>query len=442
MMMIPIESTLMDTEAACGLTAVQLVEGLENAYGERDFVLYEDGASSRIAWGKARELLLLGDEIVVRDGRGNVTSRERAHDPLQQIGRLLKGETATAYGYIAFDVARFYYPYSKRGSMPAVHLVVPEIECKLRGGTLRVDGANPSDLLRAMGEPADRTAEWSAIDPPSPSAREQEAFLSRVRELQAAIRREELEKAIISRRVTLSARLDLLGTYFLSYKNGAVRRYAFRMGSLLGVGSCPEIVLRAEVGRRRSDHVVTTSPLAGTKPRGVTPEEDQRLLRELFADAKEVREHAISVRLAEEEIASVSVPDTVRIHDFMSLREYTFVRHLSTRVSGVLKETNTVWDALRAVFPGVTCSGVDKKTAISWIDALESHPRGVYGGAVGWYHPSGVADFGLTLRSVFEHEGNVVLNAGAGIVSNSDPESEFLESENKMRTMSTRLVLR
>ena len=231
--------------------------------------------------------------------------------------------------------------------------------------------------------------------------------------------------------------LDLLGTYASSSMvNNAHRSYCFRLGDVGGVGFSPEILMEAN-GRGR----VATNPLAGTRPRGADEARDAEIRGELFTDPKEVKEHALSVLLAQEEIASVCDPASVRVHDFMEVKKFRCVQHLSSRVSGKLAPGRTLWDALRVLFPGVTVSGIPKAPALRWISESEAEPRGIYAGAVGYVDERGRADLAIAIRSAFQYGRTVHLNAGAGIVAESKPDFEYIESVNKMNTMLSQIVL-
>jgi salicylate synthetase len=174
----------------------------------------------------------------------------------------------------------------------------------------------------------------------------------------------------------------------------------------------------------------------------MSPAEDELLASELLHVAKEVKEHALSVLDAQTEVSLVCEPGSVRIEDFMLIKRFRFVQHLSSRVCGQLLGGLTTWDALKALFPGITVSGIGKLPALSWIDRLEEEARGPYAGAVGWIDASGAADLAIALRSAFQYDGAIHLSAGAGIVAESDPELEYRESQNKMKAMLHSLVVR
>lgn len=123
------------------------------------------------------------------------------------------------------------------------------------------------------------------------------------------------------------------------------------------------------------------------------------------------------------------------------MKKYRTVQHLSSRAGGQLKAGYTLWDGLKALFPGITVSGIDKASALAWIDRLEDHPRGVYAGGLGWIDSNGAADIAITLRSIFQYGKQVVFQAGAGIVAESKPKYEYMETVNKMKTMLSYLVM-
>ena len=123
------------------------------------------------------------------------------------------------------------------------------------------------------------------------------------------------------------------------------------------------------------------------------------------------------------------------------VKQYRCVQHLSSRVGGQLRSGKTLWDALKVLFPGITVSGIDKARALEWIDRLEEEPRGIYAGGIGWVDSTGAADLAIAIRSAYQYGDCIYLNAGAGIVAESIPQKEYIESVNKMNTMLTNLVL-
>jgi salicylate synthetase len=424
---------------------VSLVRALAARGLVREYLIYRDhrdgGGRVRIALNRLAEVTVSRERISLWAAEGDERLEVPAQDPFKQVEALLgrrRGTDWTAYGYLGFDLAGFYYPYKKAIPHPLLCLLVPETEIFIEGGTTRVISCRPVDsLLDVIAGACGARQELAATSQPTLAANDREEYLARARALISWIRDGQLDKAILSRQVELKGRLDPLATYAAAGSvNDAARSFCFDFGAVSGVGFSPELFLEATAAGQ-----VVTNPLAGTRPRGATAEEDARIRKELFTDSKEVKEHAMSIRLAQEEMLSVCTPESVRVFEFMAVKRFRCVQHLSSRVGGRLAEGRTTWDAAKVLFPGITVSGVDKGAALSAIDRLEDRPRGVYGGAVGWIDSQGAADLSIGIRSVYGYEQSTVLNAGAGIVAESQPEREYVESVNKMNTMFHQVVL-
>ncbi|MBN2447547.1 MAG: anthranilate synthase component I family protein, partial [Phycisphaerae bacterium] len=205
---------------------------------------------------------------------------------------------------------------------------------------------------------------------------------------------------------------------------------------LVLVGASPEVMCRVE------DGIVTNRPLAGTRPRGATEEEDLRLRDELLADPKERAEHVMLVDLGRNDVGRVARPGTVEISDVMSIEYYSHVMHICSNVTGELAEGMTAFDALRATIPVGTVSGAPKVRAMEIIDELEPTRRGPYAGAVGYIDFSGNMDTCIALRTLVIDTGSgqrhrAYIQAGAGIVADSVPAREYEETLNKAKGMLT-----
>jgi anthranilate synthase component 1 len=195
------------------------------------------------------------------------------------------------------------------------------------------------------------------------------------------------------------------------------------------IGSSPEILVRAAGG------TVTTRPLAGTRPRGKTPDEDKRLEKELRNDEKERAEHIMLVDLGRNDIGRVSLPGTVKVSELMEVERYSHVMHLVTNVEGRLRPDLTPFDTLRACFPAGTVSGAPKIRAMEAIAELEPDKRGPYAGCVGYFSFSGSMDTAITIRTIIMANGLAHVQAGAGIVYDSVPAREYEETMNKARAL-------
>ncbi|KAA0238783.1 anthranilate synthase component I, partial [bacterium] len=176
-------------------------------------------------------------------------------------------------------------------------------------------------------------------------------------------------------------------------------------------------------------------PIAGTRPRGGTPEEDERLAEELLADEKERAEHIMLVDLGRNDVGRVAKPGTVNVDSLMGIERYSHVMHIVSHVSGQLRDDRTAFDAFRSVFPAGTVSGAPKVRAMEIIAELEQERRGIYAGAVGYASFAGSLDTCIAIRTMVIKDGVAYLQAGGGIVYDSVPATEYQESMNKMRAL-------
>ena len=197
------------------------------------------------------------------------------------------------------------------------------------------------------------------------------------------------------------------------------------MGDVALVGSSPEILVRLR------DEKVTIRPIAGTRPRGQTPEEDAALADELIADVKERAEHLMLLDLGRNDTGRVSKPGTVRLVDSFAIERYSHVMHIASEVQGDIREGFDTVDALKAGFPAGTVSGAPKIRAMEIIDELEPSQRGPYAGAAGYISADGDMDTCIVLRTAIVKDNVMHIQAGAGIVYDSVPEMEFQETVNK-----------
>jgi anthranilate synthase component 1 len=172
-------------------------------------------------------------------------------------------------------------------------------------------------------------------------------------------------------------------------------------------------------------------PIAGSRPRGKTVDEDKDLAESLIADAKERAEHLMLVDLARNDLLKVCEPASVNVTEFMQIHRYSHIMHLVSTVEGELREGQTAVDAFKATFPAGTLSGAPKPRALEIIDELEEAARGVYGGVVGYFDFAGNADLAIAIRTAFIRDGIARVQAGAGVVLDSQPESEYQETVNK-----------
>jgi anthranilate synthase component 1 len=240
------------------------------------------------------------------------------------------------------------------------------------------------------------------------------------------IRAGDIFQVVISQRLTVPLLVDPFEVYrTLRVVNPSPFMFFLRTPHCTLVGSSPEIMVRVVDGK------VTVRPLAGTRRRGRTEEEDQRLAAELLADPKERAEHVMLVDLGRNDVGRVAKFGSVELSDVMVIERYSHVMHITSNVTGQLKEGCDAFDALAACLPAGTVSGAPKVRAMQIIDELEPHRRGPYAGAVGYIDFAGNMDTCIALRTIVIQDGKAYIQAGAGIVADSIPEREYEETLNK-----------
>ncbi|MBC3936324.1 anthranilate synthase component I [Undibacterium sp. CY7W] len=210
--------------------------------------------------------------------------------------------------------------------------------------------------------------------------------------------------------------------------------YFYNFGDMQIIGASPEILVRNETlndGRKK----VTIRPLAGTRPRGATPERDAELATELLADPKEIAEHVMLIDLARNDIGRIAQTGTVKVTDQMVIEKYSHVQHIVSNVEGLLQPELSNLDVLKATFPAGTLSGAPKVRAMELIDELEPVKRGIYGGACGYLSFGGEMDLAIAIRTGVLKDGMLYVQAAAGVVADSVPELEWQETENKARAV-------
>jgi len=205
--------------------------------------------------------------------------------------------------------------------------------------------------------------------------------------------------------------------------------FYFDLGGFHVVGASPEILVRLESG------TVTLRPIAGTRPRGASREEDLALEQDLLADPKERAEHVMLMDLGRNDVGRVARTGTVRVTQNMAIERYSHVMHIVSNVEGQLAQGLDAIAVLRAAFPAGTLTGAPKVRAMEIIDELEPTRRGIYGGAVGYLGFNGDMDLAIAIRTAVIKDGRLFVQAGAGIVADSVPQSEWTETQNKARAI-------
>ena len=368
-----------------------------------------------------------------------------------------------AVGYLAYDAVRHIerLPRTTRddlGLPDAIFLLTDNLLVfdNLRHRLLviansHVDKTDPASLDRAydsaavkigmtlakLGRPASAPATLTlpAVDPllaldeeGFTSTMDAAAFTQAVRRAKEYIAAGDAYQIVLSRRLDTRLESDPFTVYrALRTINPSPYLFYLRLGKTSIVGSSPEVLVRAEDGR------VEERPIAGTRPRGRTPEDDARIEAELRSDPKERAEHVMLVDLGRNDVGRVAELGSVAVTEFMTVERYSHVMHLVSNVVGRLKPGADAFDVLAACFPAGTVTGAPKIRAMEIIDELEPTQRGPYAGAVGYVSYSGNLDSCITIRTIVCHGRRASVQVGAGIVADSDPKAEWLETCSKAR---------
>jgi len=358
-------------------------------------------------------------------------------------------------GYIAYDVVKFYEPVGDENSDP---LGVCDLYMVLTDGVIIHDNLTGKikivyPILTERGVENEYRKALKFVEDTANKLKSQSArhisFTERDPDLslwESNFSKEEFEKIVLKAKeyiaqgdviqVVLSQRFrrvfegDPENIYrILRYLNPSPYMYYLDFRELKVIGSSPEVLVRVEGNR------IETRPIAGTRPRGKTPEEDKKLEEELLSDEKERAEHLMLVDLARNDLGRVSEIGSVRVEDFMRIERYSHVMHIVSDVVGTLKEGRTALDVLRATFPAGTVSGAPKVRAMQIIEELEREKRGIYAGSVGYVSFQGNMDMAIAIRTAVLRDREVFVQAGAGIVADSVPEREWEETVNKAKAL-------
>jgi salicylate synthetase len=398
-----------------------------------DYVVYERPGSWTFAGGMLAEVVLDAGAVHAHwPGQAPITRpwTGRPADALRDTFAAAPLPAWNAYGWIAFEFA------APRPAGRLAHLIVPRTEVRAEHGRVTVTGVDETDIeqvTKLLARP-----DGHSVGEPSPvDVRVGGAYRERVAEAVTEIHAGRYQKVIVSRRLDIPHPVDVVSTYVRGREaNTPARSFLLDLGGFQATGFSPEVLASVDA----AGHVMT-QPLAGTRAFGLGADTDARTRHDLETDPKEIYEHAVSVRTSQEELYRVCDQDTVHVTGFMTVKERGSVQHLGSSVSGTLSPGRSAWDALDALFPGVTASGIPKPEAIEAITRLEER-RGLYSGAVVTVSHDGALDSALVLRALYAEDGQAWLRAGAGIVSASTPDREYEETCEKLSSIAPHVVPR
>jgi len=404
-----------------------------------------------------------GSGITVRKG-AQIRTEPAGGDPLAALSSLLGGIryrsapglprlSGGAVGFIGYDYVRYLEKVGgdrPPGPAPDAMFLFPSrlvIFDNVRHTIIivaHVDTGNGEDPAQAydravvsIGEVRDilrAPLVWSDI--PEDGAEEarfevsRDAHMASVRKAKEYIRDGDIIQVVLSNRATVRTKRSPAEVYrVLRALNPSPYMYLLKMGELAVVGSSPEVLVRLE------GDDIQLRPIAGTRPRGADPEEDRRLEAELLSDPKEIAEHVMLVDLGRNDVGRVAEWGTVKTNELMVIERYSHVMHIVSNVVGKLRKGLTAFDVLRAAFPAGTVSGAPKVRAMQIISELEPFRRGIYAGAVGYFDTQGNMDFCIAIRTIVMRGDEAMIQAGGGIVADSEPEREWDEIMNKSRIL-------
>jgi len=360
-------------------------------------------------------------------------------------------------GYFAYDTVRHIEPRLAH-SAPPDDLDLPDIQLLVTEELAVIDNLSGKLYLIVYADPTKPEAYSKArqrlkdlramlrrtVDAPVTSASvrtdsvrdfPRDAYLAAVIKAKEYIMAGDLMQVQIGQRIRKPYVDSPLSLYrALRSLNPSPYMYFYNFGDMQIVGASPEILVRNET-TSRGDKKVTIRPLAGTRPRGSTPESDAALATELLADPKEIAEHVMLIDLARNDIGRIAETGSVKVTDKFVVEKYSHVQHIVSNVEGTLQPKLSNLDVLKATFPAGTLSGAPKVRAMELIDELEISKRGIYGGACGYLSFGGEMDLAIAIRTGVIKDGTLYVQAAAGIVADSVPEMEWQETENKARAV-------
>jgi anthranilate synthase component 1 len=423
------------------------------------------------------EILRFANGMVQHRGPDGVRE-EICEDPLEVIDALLRDRVAVpteglprfsggALGFLGWDLIRSYEDVGPKLAepydIPLAHLAFcdtlvvfdhvkhtikvvaharldGDLDAEYRAATDRIDAvverlrqAPPLDASDAMIADVPPRVERAPL---AASNMTQVRFEAMVRTAKEYIAAGDIFQVVLAQRFSVPTDASALAIYrALRVVNPSPYMYLLDFGDYQLIGSSPELLVLVDGG------VVTTHPIAGSRPRGATQEEDVRLEEELIHNEKERAEHVMLVDLGRNDIGRVCRPGTVHVDDLMSIERYSHIMHIVSNVVGELDDELRPIDALRACFPAGTLSGAPKIRAMQIISELEPDGRGAYGGAIGYFGYSGNLETAITIRTAVLRGGVAHVQAGGGIVADSDPTAEYQESVAKAQALLTSINL-
>ena len=433
-----------------------------------------ESASQEEAWGRysflgydpTMEITCLDGEVTIRenlgDGTETVTTKHVNHpgDTLREILARYKSPvmekmptfTGGLVGYFSYDYIKYSEPKLKLTSegqqdfrdmdlmlfneviafdhyrqkiMLITGVMTEDIE-----GSYKKAEETLEDMAKLIREGEKETFPTLQLKTEIKPVFPKEQYCDMVEKAKQYIREGDIFQVVLSDPMKAEAEGSLFDTYrVLRAANPSPYMFYFSSDDIELSGASPETLAKLDNGR------LSTFPLAGTRPRGKTPDEDKALEEDLLQDEKELAEHNMLVDLGRNDIGKISRIGTVKVEKYMEIERFSHVMHIGSTVTGTIREDKDAVDAVDAILPAGTLSGAPKFRACQIIDQLENNKRGVYGGAIGYLDFAGNLDTCIAIRLVYKKNGTICIRSGAGIVADSVPEKEFEECANKAKAV-------
>jgi anthranilate synthase component 1 len=408
-------------------------------------------------------------EITTKNNQENIPHK---NDPLGVIKELINGYTPADIpdlprfwsgltGYFTYEMVSFFedIPVSLPKDTPYGHFIIPDqmiifdnikqtLTCvKICYPTNQSDPSDPGKIYDAAREDLEALVDIINLPFEKPNYEKTEAvhfisqtpaeeYIQGVETIKKHIVEGDVFQAVYSQPFSCSTRVDPVLIYRAQrYINPSPYMFFMNFCDRVIAGSSPETMVRLE------NKIATLRPIAGTRPRGNTEQQDRALADELLNDEKERAEHIMLIDLGRNDLGRVAEAGTVQVTDTMVVERYSHVMHLVSNITCDLKQNADAFDLFKATFPAGTLSGAPKIRAMEIISELENRPRGVYGGAAGYISFNGNMDFAITIRTAVMENDTLTVQAGAGIVHDSDPETELEECKNKAKSVEIALKL-
>ncbi|MEM3068631.1 MAG: anthranilate synthase component I [Nitrososphaerales archaeon] len=385
-----------------------------------------------------------GKELEIKDCKGGFLERKNVKDPLYIIKEMQGGSIhdqrwprliGGAVGYVSYDAIEYW----ERIELSKNESDFPYMEFGIFDDGITFDHINhqafyyfqeedrSKEIKSALGEP--ENIDDLYYSQPKVNI-EFDSFHEKVLKIKDYIFSGDIFQAVLSKRYDLKIKGDLIHFYeSLRRINPSPYMYFMKMSDRQIVGSSPEMLARVDNG------IVETFPIAGTRPKLEDKTMNDIMQKELLIDPKERAEHIMLVDLARNDIGKVCEFGSVHVPEFMKVHQYSHVQHIVSRVLGKLREGKDAFDVFRGVFPAGTVTGAPKIRAMEIIDGLEPSRRGPYAGAIGYFSNNGNADFAITIRTLVASRDKAYIQVGSGIVADSDPSKEWLETEYKVEAL-------